>query len=49
VRLEQGFPNYGPRAKSGPRRHFVNNEKQNIYEKLVDLVKCDIFWNNHIT
>jgi len=24
-------------------------EKQNIYEKLVDLVKCYIFWNKHIT
>jgi len=22
-----GSPNYGPPAKSGPRRHFVNNEK----------------------
>jgi len=23
--LDQGSPNYGPRAKSGPRRHFVKN------------------------
>jgi len=25
--LDQGSPNYGPRAKSGPSRDFVNNEK----------------------
>jgi len=38
--LDWGSPNYGPRAKSGPRnyfiqpqRHFVNNEKNNIFTK----------------
>jgi len=53
--LKQGLqttargPNQAREAiSSGRRRHFVNNEKQNIYEKL-DLVKCDILWNNHIT
>jgi len=34
-------PLYGPRAKSGPRIHFVNNEKL-IDEKLFDLVECNI-------
>jgi len=47
--VAQGSPNYGLRAKSSPRRHFVNDEKEHIYKKLVDLVKCDIFGNSHIT
>jgi len=25
--LDQGSPNYGSRVKSGPRSHFMNNEK----------------------
>jgi len=25
--VAQGSPNYGPRAKCGPRSHFVNDEK----------------------
>jgi len=35
---------------SNPRKHFVINENIcYIYEKLVDLVKCNISRNNHIT
>jgi len=40
--LGQGSPNYGPRAKSGPRRHFANKEKQYNKEKFVDLAECNI-------
>jgi len=39
---------YGPRAKSGLRIDFVNNEKL-IDEKLFDLVECHISRNNHIS
>ena len=42
------FPNYSPRAKSGARIHFVNNEKL-IDKKLFELVECNISRNNHIT
>jgi len=45
--LVQGSPNYVPEAKSGPRSHFVN--EKNVCEKFVDLVKCNIIRNNHIT
>jgi len=27
LHLKQGSPNYGPRAKSGPRNRFVKSEK----------------------
>jgi len=27
IHIEQRSPSYGPWAKSGPRSHFVNNEK----------------------
>jgi len=37
--IEQGSPNYGPRAKSGPRRHFANEEKQYNKGKFVDLAE----------
>jgi len=35
---------------SGPRRHFVNDEKiiYSTYEEFVDLVEYDISRNNHI-
>jgi len=36
--LNHGSPNYGPRAKSGPRRRFVNNEK------IVYLRKTSLVW-----
>jgi len=39
--LPQGPPRYSPRAKSGPRRHLVNNEKMISPQKLVDLVECN--------
>jgi len=42
-------PKYMPWAETGPRsrfihpqRHFVNNEKINIYEKFVDLVEVNV-------
>ena len=37
--LGQGSPNYGPRAKSDPRRHFANEEKQYNKGKFVDLAE----------
>ena len=46
--LGQRSPNHGPRAKSGLQRLFVNNELI-FYEKLVDLVECNITRNNHVT
>ena len=48
--LKQGSPNYGPRARCGPRSHFVNDEKiiYSTYEEFVDLVEYNIFHNNHI-
>jgi len=51
VAMPPGSPNYGLGAKSGPRRHFVNNEKtiSKIYKKFVDLAECNISSNNHIT
>jgi len=55
VLCRAGVSIYGPRAKSDPwshsiwpQRHFVNNEKKNPHEKLVDLAKCNISQNNHI-
>ena len=37
-------------VSSDPRKHFVTKEKiYYFYEKLVDLVKCNISRNNHIT
>jgi len=48
--LRQWSPNYGPRANSGPRRNFANNEKIICYyEIFVDLAECSISRNNHIT
>jgi len=35
-------------TESGPRRHFVNNEKIS-QQKLVDLVECNTSRNNHFT
>jgi len=47
--LPQGPPNYDPRAKSSPQRHFVNNEKVISLQELVDLVECNISRSKHIT
>jgi len=51
--VDQRPPNYGPGAKSGPRRYFVNNGKiiHSIYETFVpvDVVESNISRNNHIT
>jgi len=48
VCLRQGSLNNGPRAKSGPRRHFVNNEKRINLQKLIDLAICNISRNKDI-
>jgi len=50
VCLDQGSPNYGPRARCGPRSHFANDEKiiHSTYEKIVDLVEYNISRNKHI-
>ena len=42
--LITGSPNYGSRAKSGPRKHFVNDEKiiHCICEKVIELVEYNI-------
>jgi len=50
--IAQGSPNYGPRARCGPRSYFVNDEKiiYSTYEKIFDLVEYNISRNgkNHI-
>jgi len=49
VGYTSGFHTTTHKAMSScPRRHFVNNEKY-IYEKLADLVECNITRNHHIT
>jgi len=47
--LEQGSPNYGLCAKSGPRSRFVNGEKIKYLSKIIDLEECNISRYNDIT
>ena len=44
----RGLHTTAPRAKSGPRRHFVNNEKITSLQKLVHLEEFNISRTNHI-
>ena len=40
--VDQGYPNYGPQAKSGPRNHFSQQQRHFVNENIIILT--NICW-----